>query len=391
MKEKIGAKPKTLQTKWKDASTQTDRYVEHMPFPIIVDVKSEDDSSGQHDVWHDEEEYGSNDMLNTIKIEFDEPQEYDEAHSRSFESYLPPIEQLYFEDKESIAMAVMQPIVPVSEMQKQPPIKAEKTPRKRKPKQENASSNGPKPKKPRKPKPESAQRQLNTSTELKLVECSLCKFTCKRPSHLKRHMLMHTGERPHQCEHCPKSFAQKTDLNRHMGAHASLYNFHCGNCGRGFPTDIESKKHESNCKTKRYICDQCQYMTFSVGNLLLHQRKHTGERPFACDVCDKRFTRVAHLNQHVKLHAEDFDYHCSMCGRGFSDVNEMQRHQSNCKNRQFQCHICKDPHYRMDNLKRHIKSTHTGEKEILCEYCSKQFPTNSSLKKHIQQRHADRL
>lgn len=180
-------------------------------------------------------------------------------------------------------------------------------------------------------------------------------------------------------------------MNRHYITHAANYDFHCTLCGRGFPDNDTTKKHELKCNTKRYLCDECSYMTFSVGNLELHKRKHTGERPFACGSCDKRFTRVAHLNQHVKLHANDFEMHCQQCGRGFSDEHELLQHEVTCKNRMFQCHMCRDIHLRMDNLRRHIKITHMGEKEVLCEYCSKQFPAKSSLNKHIKFKHPDRL
>lgn len=161
-----------------------------------------------------------------------------------------------------------------------------------------------------------------------------------------------------------------------MSLHAVHYDFHCESCGRGFPDENAAKKHETKCKTRRYTCDQCTYMTFSIGNLDLHKRKHTGERPFSCVVCDRRFTRVSHLNQHIKLHADEFDMHCSTCGRGFFNGEEMKKHEITCKLRKFQCYICRDMHHRMDNLKRHIKITHMGQREVMCEYCSKQFPVN---------------
>lgn len=371
MKKKTDNQPSTRQTKkkLKDASTQTDRYVDYMPLPIILDIKSEDEYSD--DNYSQEAFVGT---CESVKVEIEE-RTSDDENQRPAEN--PPLEQYYFEEK-----------FICNEEQMSSANSKEKKQRKRK----QTEHRQPKSKKPKTDKTQKQPRRRPAqSLKPKDIECSLCKFTCRQPSHLKRHMLMHTGEKPHRCEHCPKQFAQKTDLNRHMSLHASQYDFHCNSCGRGFPNQHLTSEHETTCRTKRYACDQCDHVTFSIGNLHLHKRTHTGERPFACNSCDKRFTRVSHLNQHVKLHAEDFELHCGMCGRGYADANELQQHQNKCKNRKFQCHMCKDVHHRMDNLKRHIKITHMGEKEILCEYCSMQFPAKSSLVKHIRHRHRDRV
>lgn len=418
MRKKAGRPSSGGRKQMKNASTQTNTYVEHMPLPIIIDVKSEIESTDDEatDVVDQEVE-----IFETLKLEIDDTQHFSE-----YQRSVPQVEELYVEEK--INIETLQVNLQNENQEKTTELVVaipEKTAKKRKRSPVQKTTNGIKEKKPKKPKNQNNQKnqkneknQKNQKTRKnhkkeiqketeerkkrhtkvveslepsKIVECSLCKFTCKRPSYLTRHMLTHTGERPHQCIHCPKRFAQKTDLNRHMISHAVHYDFHCKSCGRGFSDADAQKKHENSCKTKRYSCNQCIYMTFSIGNMELHMRKHTGERPFACDVCDKRFTRVSHLNQHVKLHAEEFDLHCSACGRGFSDENDMEKHQITCKNRQFQCHMCRDVHHRMDNLKRHIKITHMGQKEIMCEYCSKQFPAKSSLAKHIQHRHRDRV
>lgn len=384
--------------KYKDASTQTYRYVEYMPLPIVIDIKSEDESEPEpfnDDIpYPDDDVNDENEMepiVETLKIEINEihqQKQTNENHPPMIEEFLLPLYD---------AVPLIEPSPSELETSAAP---TEKVLKKRKKSQPSNKSNDDlsKPKrvknitdgKQTKGEQNKGGRPRKSENKPEFVECSLCSFTCKRPSHLARHFLMHTGERPHKCEHCPKSFAQKTDLNRHMAIHAALFPTHCDSCGRGFPDDDTLKKHQQRCQTKRYICDICNYMTFSIGNLDLHKRKHTGERPFACPSCDKRFTRVAHLNQHVKLHANDFEMHCNMCGRGFSEERELLRHELTCKNRMFQCHMCRDTHIRMDNLRRHIKIIHMGEKEILCEYCSKQFPAKSSLTKHIKFKHPER-
>lgn len=394
MKRKVGrpskvSKPSTLNLK--NASTQTDRYVDYMPLPIIVDIKSENESDDEIFNAGNAEDV---EVFESLKIEIDDTQHFDEYPQNADPHLPPPVEQFYFEEKfEALELKNL------FEIQAEVPVADGESSQKRKQHTDQQNTNGAKAKRAKKdPKPTKERKERKkrqpketTSDPQKLVECTLCKFTCKRPSHLKRHMIAHTGDRPWKCQHCPKQFAQKTDFNRHQSIHSILFEFHCSQCGRGFPDSPTAQKHESKCKTKRYSCDQCTYVTFSIGNLELHMRKHTGERPFACDVCDRRFTRVSHLNQHVKLHAEDFDLHCKNCGRGFNDENVMIKHQITCKNRQFECHFCHDVQYRMDNLKRHIRTTHMGYREYMCEYCSKKFPAKNSMQKHIQRQHKDRI
>jgi uncharacterized Zn-finger protein len=34
----------------------------------------------------------------------------------------------------------------------------------------------------------------------------------------------------------------------------------------------------------------------------LHERVHTGERPFKCKYCEKRFVALYHLTKHKRIH-----------------------------------------------------------------------------------------
>ncbi|KAG1468505.1 hypothetical protein G6F56_003794 [Rhizopus delemar] len=48
-----------------------------------------------------------------------------------------------------------------------------------------------------------------------------CQWSFKRFEHLKRHMLVHTGERPFACEHpgCTKTFGRSDNLRAHYRTH----------------------------------------------------------------------------------------------------------------------------------------------------------------------------
>ncbi|XP_026317144.1 transcriptional activator cubitus interruptus isoform X3 [Hyposmocoma kahamanoa] len=152
-------------------------------------------------------------------------------------------------------------------------------------------------------------------------------------------------------------------------------NCHWVDCKLEFPTQDDLVKHINtdhiHASKKAFVCRwvgcsrdekpfKAQYM------LVVHMRRHTGEKPHKCtfEGCCKAYSRLENLKTHLRSHTGEKPYTCEVpgCAKAFSNASDRAKHQNR---------------------------THSNEKPYVCKApgCTKRYTDPSSLRKHVKTVH----
>ncbi|XP_015928476.1 zinc finger protein 493-like [Parasteatoda tepidariorum] len=247
-------------------------------------------------------------------------------------------------------------------------------------------------------------QELQSNSAVKENKCVTFEYSTDKALLRERHCpeSKKAEAQTYDCPNCEKVFLQIEKLQS-QGRYFEQ-SISCDVCGRASKWQPPPLSLTNNTKEKNYPCNICGKRFSQAGNLEIHTRIHTADRPFKCPYCKHSSIQSSHMRQHVIVkHTKKYPIHCLDCGKGFirpgryehhirkrhSDVKKkpkpVRRNTNSGANKirhKLKCDFCEYTCFRIFYLQKHLNSKHKEDGVV------KMFQASADFAEHLQDNQA---
>ncbi|XP_065645047.1 zinc finger protein 567 [Hydra vulgaris] len=240
--------------------------------------------------------------------------------------------------------------------------------------------------------------------------CRYCSKKFNDKYNMRKHVLIHVGEKRHKCSFCDKAFLRKDHLRSHLHTH---YNrkYGCKICGKGFRTMDMYERHSKTHKDQSACKDNLQVFTLNKKDIILQSENHLDERnDVSVTILDDNFdlwvkdespsneteSNMVSMPSAVNGNADSI-LQCVSCKSSFRDELTLQIHEKECTgdSQKWHCLKCDIIFDEAAILRQHYEKVHSLESAAStptrwkCKMCDIDFSNSKDLSRHYTQSHKD--
>ncbi|XP_043929810.1 zinc finger protein 770-like [Protopterus annectens] len=256
---------------------------------------------------------------------------------------------------------------------------------------------------------------LKSSSESKLHKCGFCVKHFPSPSKLRRHLLIHTGQRPFHCLVCGRTFRQLPHLKSHQAVHSGASTYKCTVCSAIFEKTSLLLSHMQTHSESDSFSINGRFIAVDADSSVSHaseqdfgdlaENDHSQINgikdyndnaqtiytvPFECYTCESLFESDYMLKIHKCISSFGTsvvpqNYTSDRQSEGSTSYKPSEKHfqLSNNDKRSFDCNICYERFWDSTELHKHEEVHNIGNK-FYCDICEETFNDFLSFRKHVQ-------
>ncbi|XP_059468953.1 zinc finger protein 37A-like [Neocloeon triangulifer] len=137
---------------------------------------------------------------------------------------------------------------------------------------------------------------------------------------------------------------------------------------------------------KKFTCDICKKGVGTKGGLKYHIQAHLFGRPFKCDICKRSYATKNDFDTHNKRHLGK-NVICNYCQKQFPVKSYLGDHiLMKHLPRELCCQLCSKPRYfqRKWELEKHLTDVHNSD--LKCKICNQVYKLGDLYRRHCEQR-----